>query len=298
MTNAAVADPTVTDTNAAEASAKAAEASASTDATKGTAADGTTVQPGEGEGGEGEGEGAKTPYDGVVAAQRKADAMEMAEEFGLEGDYATVADVRAARADQVRAEREESRAETSKTYYADLSRTLNEALADLEIEITDELGAKSKGKLTKEQIQASVFNHLSDFTTKVRDVEQKANYEDLADAAVTLLGTEEAVDKWAAEVQGKGLSFNEWLASVVEHAAPTSKAWKKLEREHKVEKEKEFARGWDEGNKAPPGQASQNNAGNGSSGGGKLTREKYLNASKEERVQMWKDRPAEVRSLS
>ncbi len=249
---------------------------------------------------------APSPVDEAIGAARKADLARLAERYGLEGEFDSVDDLETALNTQERAAKEASHDAESKTFYRETARKLDADLAAITFDAHDEDGNPVTYKLTPEQRQAAVFNHLGDFRVRVREYEQQENLNELADVAEAIIPGDN-LEGFAKAVEGKDLPLEKWLPEVVEAAAAGSKYVKtlsleaalkvspKLAAEHAAALAASRASGWKEGNGAPGGQPTADNvaAGNNS----KLTRQAFEHMTKDEQANAWKTRPDEVRAL-
>ncbi len=202
---------------------------------------------------------------------------QMAERYGLDGDYETIEDLEAALDEHEGTKREEQIESTGREYYAQLARDLAQTLSAEEIAGHDEMGNPTNFKLSPAQVQ-KIFPLLNDFRVKVRDIEQQSNFDELADVALDVI-PEDRVDDFRKAVEGKGLPLRQWFQESLEHAAPATKAWARREREFALDLAKAKAEAWSEGNQAPAGQPSQRGGGETTDAGPKdLTEARLMHA--------------------
>lgn len=177
--------------------------------------------------------------------------------------------------------------------FTDTLKAVGDGLKAISFETEDADGKPVRFQLTDDQIQKVVHEPLRQMRGNVRNIEEAVIYDELANEASKLLGSEEKVTAFAKEAAGKPIS--EWLKAVVEHAAPTSAWAKKQAIDHEAAKTAEYARGWEEREGAPPGQPSMKDSKNPAAG--KITEARWSGMSREERADAWRDRPAEVREM-
>lgn len=266
---------TVPDGKTSQADPKNSEANAKPNGDGAPAPTGEEPKPGEGE-----------ETDPVKKAI--ADGIEAWKAENLESELA---------AREAQKAEEQREAQTEADFTAEFNTAIKEISASLKgivFEGKDDAGQPVKFTLNDEQIQRAVHDRLNAMRGKVRGMEESMVYGDLADEAVKLLGGDkEKVDAFVKAAGGKPIG--EWLKAAVEHAAPTSDWAKKQERDHKAALSAEYARGWEDKAKAPPGQVSMQNTKNVNSG--MLTKPQWDAMTPLERADAVRDRKAEVDAL-
>ncbi len=271
--NTAVAEPEVTTTPENEAVNPGA-----TDATEGTEGTGAVEPTSQ--------EQEPSAVDQAVSAGQKALLTQLAADLGLEGDFNSYDDIKAAQATAEAEAEVQEREEIVKSWFPTLSQKIVETGTTIGVDAYDAEGNPVKIYLTPEQLQP-LFPHLHELRSAVRQMEEQASYNVLADAALQLI-PEAKHDDFLRGVDGKKLAFQPWLERVAEHAAPQTKAWKTREATWEAEKAKYGAEQWELGHNAPQGQISQN--GTISSGGGMT-----MAQIDDEPIAVWMQRPREER---
>lgn len=200
------------------------------------------------------------PSDAVVAARIKLAVTQQAGREGIQGDFNTFEELDVAREQRRTEAREAERDAQSKTFFRDTLRKIDENLANHAFKGYDENGNETEFRLTPEQRQEFVHNHLGNLRGQMREYDQQENFDELAEAALELI-PKEGHEAYLEKVDGKELAFKPWLGHVIEAGAPSTQAWKEREAQFQLEKAEYGKQQWEEGNKAPPGQPSQQGGG-------------------------------------
>ena len=248
--------------------------------------------PKDGEGNEGK-EPALTPVEEAIAASRKADLSRLAHSMGLDAEeISTVEELEAAIEETRTSQREGQTDHDVGDRYQALLADIDAELDKLSVAGLSEDNEEIIAKLTPAQKQA-VINKVNGFRSQARELLEGENNEKLAAHVIAMFPDEAAAAKFVDAVKD-GLDMAAWQRTANEHLAPHTKAWKARELEFATEKAKAKAEGFEEGKKAPSGQPSQRNA----AGSHSLTSDEFAAMTEQQKAQVWRERPEEVRALA